>query len=407
MRSSLVAAGLVTAVSVVLDVLPQYRGWVTLARGQEPSGGLQSRLSANGQRLQWSGAIGLGDAERVRRWLDAAPQVQLVELDSPGGRLDEARQIAQALAERGASTRVTGQCVDSCLLLFMAGRTRQLSPQGQLGFQRPVAGSWLPLFRQPVVRQVAEAYRGAGLPEAVIQQAVGGARSVVWMLDSLDIQSAGLVGVPNRPLDVALPFGPTAPLDEYVDALASSRFWRALAVRHPGSLEAAAQRMLAARADGGEGDTLQLAAQSVLLPLWRPLVALTEAPLQQKFAALLADELRALGSSGPPACALLLAGDIGVRRPLPVPLVLREAEWLMDALAETPTAAQPRPLTAIELEVVRRKLGSAAPQALAALQPGPALHRPGCSAATELLDAVASLPIPERRLALRLLAGQP
>ena len=408
-QGSLVLAGLLTATSLVLDVLPQGRNWVLLALGQDPLGGLTSQVSANGQKLQWSGAIGQGDAARVHRWLAAAPQIHLIELDSPGGRLDEARLIAQALTERGASTRVSGLCVDACMVVFMAGRARQLMPQAQLGFRRPTGGSWLPVFAIPIQRQVAASYRDAGLPDRLIARALGGSRSAIWTLDAYDIQADGLLGSANRPLDVAAPFDPAAPLGEYIDAFTTHPIWRAVEARYPGTLGAAAAQMQASRAGtgtgAGDGDTLQLAAQGVLQPLWRSLLMQADVPLRQKFAELLADELRAVRSSGPQACALLLAGDVGVRRQLPAALVLRAAEWLTDALAETQPAGAPRPLSGIEREVMRRTLGSAAPQALANLQPWPKQPKLGCADATALLDAVVRLPIPERRLALRLLAG--
>jgi hypothetical protein len=266
-------------------------------------------------------------------------------------------------------------------------------------------GSSWPVIQRAASQRMAALYREAGLPEALIDRALGGGRSGLWVLDGHDIQRAGLVGVPGRPLDVELAAGLAASLDDDAEALGTHPIWRALDQRFPGTLTAAAQALAAARQAGATGEGLHLAAQTVLQPLWAPLLAQVDAPLREKFVRGHAEALRAARQQGEAACAQVMTGDPAARRQLPLPQRLQEAEWLSDALADATPHAPSRAPTAIEREVLQHALGRGAPAALAGLRPWPAQPPLSCGAAIQLLDKVVGLAVPERRLALRLMAG--
>jgi hypothetical protein len=403
-RAGVVLGGVFSLATLVLHAAPQMPGWLMLAVGHEPLGRLQAQSSPDGRRLQLKGAVGMGDAARVQQWLVAAPAAQLIELDSPGGRLHEARQIAAVLRERKLATRVTGRCEDACMLVFMAGAARQAMPAAQLGFRRAAVGSLNPAFRIAARADVAAAYQQAGLPAPLVERALGGSRSTTWVLDQHDLLASGLIGVPGRPLDVELPPGTDAPIFEYADALRSNPVWQALERRFPGTVAAAALDMQQAHRAGADAETVQITAQAVVRPLWARLPSQVEAPLREKLVRLLIDELRSLEDADPQRCARLLAGDVTVRRQLPLALGLREAEWLTDALAEPPAAATAPGSPGVELEVIRRVLGRGAPAVLSSLRAPGRQARMSCASLTAMLEEVVKLAIPERRLALRLIA---
>jgi hypothetical protein len=210
--------------------------------------------------------------------------------------------------------------------------------------------------------------------------------------------------VPGRPLDVELPSGPDAPVFEYADALRSNPVWQALETRFPGTVAAAAMDMWQASRAGADAETIQLAAQAVVRPLWARLPAQVDAPLREKLVRLLIDELRSLDDADPQRCARLLTGDVTVRRQLPLALVQREAEWLEDAVAEPPLDNTAPGASGAQLEVIRRVLGRGAPAVLASLRAPGRQPQISCASLVALLEEVVKLAIPERRLALRLIA---
>ncbi|WP_011582564.1 MULTISPECIES: hypothetical protein [Chelativorans] len=92
-----------------------------------------------GGTLRASGAIDPGSAARLRAELDARGEyVERVSLNSPGGALDDAIDMARMLRERGISTLVENGaiCASSCPLMLAGGTTRQVEEQAAVGLHQ-------------------------------------------------------------------------------------------------------------------------------------------------------------------------------------------------------------------------------------------------------------------------------
>jgi len=116
---------------------PQINELYKIYRGDEEIGGYAFRVLRDGRELEFSGGITFGAAKDFQRFLDAMPAVQVVHLNSPGGRIAEAGRIGRLLSARKLSTYVVGNCLSACTTVFLSGRERLISPQGRLGFHQP------------------------------------------------------------------------------------------------------------------------------------------------------------------------------------------------------------------------------------------------------------------------------
>lgn len=396
-----VAAGvLAIAVGLVFNFAVHARSHAALASGMDPLGQVTATASPDGRRLRLVGPLGLDDAALVRARLRELPELRLLELDMAGGRMAEAQRVAEAVAALGLQTRVVGACDNACVPVFLAGKSRQLLPEGRLGLHRLAPASMNPLFVALARHQQAALFRGAGLPEAFIAKGMATPPGRLWQPDTDELLTAGLVGVAGRPLDIALPGPAGTPVADYVEALRTHWIWRALDARHGGAMKVAAERMAAARDAGADDDATQVSGQRVIEVLLPGLLANAGPGLWEPFAALLADQLAAAAATTPEACAAVLAGDAMARRSLPAPLQQREAEWLAAALAEPADRGAPRKPTALEREVMSRALGERAVGQLTGFL-GPAQRQRPCAQATALLSAVSALPPAERQLARR------
>ena len=402
-RALLVLWMVALAASTAFSFAPHLAHYVALAMGRDPMGQLQASLTPDGRRLRLDGAIGLGDASRVQQLLQAAPQARLLELRSPGGRVAEARQIADAVRRRGGQTRAVGLCANACVLVFLAGSGRQLMPDSQLALHRVPAPTLNPLLRSLALSEQGAQWRQAGLPAAFILNTLSSPPASPWLPGQDELVAAELVGNPARPLDVPLPAPEGAQAGDYADALASNLVWRALDKRYPGTIATAAAQMSQARAVRADDEATQVAGQAIVQALVPELLLNTGPERRELYLALTADQLGAAGS--PQACRGLLAGDTAVVHAMPAPLAQREAAWLMDVAGEPLRDGAPRRANALELEVVRRSLGDRAPTLLAGLsRPVQATGRgPACEVATALIAEVLRLPPAERKLATRLI----
>jgi hypothetical protein len=380
-----------------------------MARGIDPIGHLAATITPDGRKLQLKGPVGMGDGERVRTLLAGANGLRLIELDSPGGRLKEADLIAAAVRQAGWPTRATGDCESACTLIYLAGSRRQLMPGVRLGFHRASSGTVNPALDALANRLLAQTYREAGLPEHFIVRTLATPPSRMWHPGRDELVAGGLITVPERPLDVELPTAADALAGDFADALRANDTWMAIDKRFPGSVAAAAGRMLQARAGGATPEATQVEAQRVVEAHVPALLARASAETRELYLGVFAAQLGAARGIDAATCAGVLALDAQARRRLPAALVQRESAWLIDAATEIPREGPTRGANALEHEVMRRRLGDRAPALLTDLwQPGVTARTPrDCDKALELIAAVGALPGAERKLATRLMFERP
>jgi hypothetical protein len=396
----------VTVANVVFDVLPELPAQFRMAAGRDPIGSLDIRLAADGRSVVLSGPFGMGASSRFEKTLKNAPQLRRVVLQSPGGRLFEAHQIAGQVRARGLQTRAEGDCASACTLVFIAGQRRSVAPKARLGFHRASVASHNPLHDSMANQRLQGLYEDAGLPPAFIGQVLLTPASRMWFpaLDTL-VAASILPPLSLRPeLDAGL-LPVDAPAERYRDALTDNALWAELEVRQPGLLDAAAQRMQAARARGLALPEVGTEAQAQALSAV-PLLLKSAGPRSlEAYIAMLAAELRAKQGAGDAACQAVLAvavasGPGGAAAPSE-----HLAQWLQQALLEAPEAVTTKPLSPLEIEVLRKELGPDAPERIAVLvgAEGGRKGLRGCAPAIQLLDAMARLRGPQRRLAMRLM----
>lgn len=176
------------------------RGGVTeRVDASEPSGGTDApseftvHVSADHRTLEFSGPIVIGVTERVRAVLDAHPGITTVRLTSPGGRVVEARDLADIIRARGLTTVADGNCASACTVIFMAGRDRLLAPAGSIGFHR---------YRSPdPAQEEAQAnmaidrsiFRRQGVPNWFIDQAFDTPNSGMWRPSLAEMKVANVI----------------------------------------------------------------------------------------------------------------------------------------------------------------------------------------------------------------------
>src|SRR5262245_23841725 len=90
----------------------------------------------DGDRVILSGRISLSDSVAYREATKNAKFSTVVLVNSPGGSIDVAVEIAGDIFERGADTVAAGYCNSACTLIFVAGRNRTMSDAWPAGRTR-------------------------------------------------------------------------------------------------------------------------------------------------------------------------------------------------------------------------------------------------------------------------------
>lgn len=130
--------------------------------------------------LEISGGIGFGLTRQVREQLDAHRGISVVRLESGGGRGLEATRMRELITARGLSTRVSTHCESACTIIFMAGKSRELTKAGKLGFHAPWKDGISLVDPQQSMRKDREALMASGIDTAFLDKAFSTPSQEMW-----------------------------------------------------------------------------------------------------------------------------------------------------------------------------------------------------------------------------------
>jgi hypothetical protein len=110
----------------------------SLAFGTDPLGDdARIDLSRDGRTVAVTGNLTAGTADRLAAVAITAPNLAVIALDSPGGRMFEGQLIARLIHDRGLDTLVENHCASACTIVLIAGRRRTAGPDAAIGFHQP------------------------------------------------------------------------------------------------------------------------------------------------------------------------------------------------------------------------------------------------------------------------------
>jgi len=199
----LLDAGLLAIVVVILV------GFYPMAFDGDPTvPGYAVRVLPGGKSLAIDGGIKYGLAGAMAAELRAHPGIRTIVLQSPGGRLGAAEQVAALIAARGLDTYVASHCESACTRIFVAGRNRLLRQGGRLGFHSGRTDLQLP---EAVVKAMndnfAAHYVAAGVSADFMRRAEAVSPQSIWYPTDAELVAAHVVTrieTPPQPTPVPL-----------------------------------------------------------------------------------------------------------------------------------------------------------------------------------------------------------
>jgi hypothetical protein len=96
----------------------------------------QIRVLSHGTVLELSGSFSWAVPQNFQAVLASAPGVRIVRLESPGGLVLPALQVAAIIQQRGLDTYVGRLCASACTVAFLGGHQRWLASDARLGFHQ-------------------------------------------------------------------------------------------------------------------------------------------------------------------------------------------------------------------------------------------------------------------------------
>jgi hypothetical protein len=381
---------------------PQMREYASIAFDRDSLGKITATLATNGQSLILRGAFGTGSASQVARLLDVAPGVRSIVLDSHGGRLREAEQVAALVRKRALDTYVEGQCLSACTYVFLAGSDRAATPNAQIGFHRPsFAGS----SDERALGAMLAIYRAAGITEAFLARVEATGSHSMWYPTRDELIDNGVInrlslGGESAAMSSTL-FRSKA---ELALIYRSSVLMAAIDKRFPGTLDHAVEAAWSQHQRGALDGDINTAARRIFANVYPKLLATTNDAGLDGFLDLLVKQLKAAKNVSFKACSMYLDGELDVSKALPKEVLEQEIQWALQTLnAPTPPARTPIDQALFEqaLEQIVKKLGSDALNVASepdAYQDQPAVR---CNSLLALYEEVQLQPTATRHAVMR------
>jgi hypothetical protein len=142
-QAAVIIGALGSVSKIVQDGVPQIiESWRIAFQNDPDIPDYSIRVMRDGTEAEIAGGFKYGVADDFVKVLGASPRMQIVHLNSIGGRLGEGRKLFELIRSRGLTTYVSSQCLSACTLAFAGGRERYVREDGVIGFHKSAfAGS--------------------------------------------------------------------------------------------------------------------------------------------------------------------------------------------------------------------------------------------------------------------------
>lgn len=388
--------------------LPQIVDASQFAMGKDPIGDYSLRPLHEGTALEISGPIVFGLTDELEKALAAHPRVTMLQLDSTGGRVVEARRLRDLIRARGLATFTSTNCASACVVAFAAGAERVVGRGGTLGFHR---------YRSPGLDEaeieasmaIDRRYLAAvGAPPSFLDKAFSTPNDQMWRPSIAELKRANIVTSVASPADVARSLvSDRARIESQLSAMpvygALKRYEPQLYGQVVDAMVTGARRGVSIDEVAGRSRRLLGAVATKYLP-----AASDQAIVEATTIA--AQAMRTLQSHSDDECYRYLHPAAGLADLSLLPPGLRERELASTAaIIETGASGEPQPIgddAEGDLRLIQERLAADFGSEASVLSPSrtPEFNTPAaCGAMVALYENAVRLPAPRNAQLLRYL----
>ena len=314
--------------TVATQAVPQFaESWRMAFEGDPDIPAYSMRLMRGNTEAEITGGFKHGLATEAARLFATAPGLKVVHLNSGGGRLGEAMELAKLIRARGLATYTSTSCTSACTIAFAAARERYLKSGAKLGFHRAIfAGT-------ESTEEMRGLLRDAGIEASFADRAVAESANSIWYPSERELADAHvIVAVVDSYRYAASGLGVAPTLDDFKAALRLSPGFAALEVADAQLFEDTADLYQRRYFEGTpEGQIADEIRATKFAPLLRARLVTAPDELLIAYANLMADQFEALGARDARACFVFATRAGSTETVLMLPAELRQRD---EALAE-------------------------------------------------------------------------
>jgi hypothetical protein len=389
------------SVRLVTELGPQMKEFGAIASGRDDLGIVTATVSHDGQTLLLQGALGTGSTAEVIKVLATAPDVRLIMLNSHGGRLREAEQLAKLVRERSLNTYVETQCLSACTYVFLAGADRAATPNAKIGFHQPS----FPGMRSEDagLRNMLDVYRSAGISEGFLDKVRDTSSNSMWYPTRDELIENGVINRVSLGGETAS-WGTLFRTKSDINlAFRQEPLMLAIEQRFPGTLQQVVDAAWQRREQGAIDAEITAELRGIVSAIYPKLLATADDSGLDEFLDLFVDQINAAKLLGAEACSLFLDSKLDASKTLPRELIDRETQWSMRQLQATSAQGRPVPVETFQaaVEPVLAQLTPDQVQVITNPESHASDHALRCESFAAFYEQVGNLPDAERSIVMR------
>jgi len=406
-KFSVVLGGLRIIAYVLNSLAPQLQEYALIAVGHDPLGNVSVQVAADGKSVIVRGALGEGSAAKVTALLDATPAARTVVLNSNGGRLREARDLAQEIQSRDLNTYVQGLCASACTYVFLAGKDRASTPNARIGFHQPSFPGMDPDQQRLMTEQMLNFYKQAGLPSDFVDTIRRTPPEKMWYPSQAEMVRAGVVTRTSLGGEAAIFAASFKTKEELRAALLNDPTWAHINRRFPDTIPNTIKQVWDAKVRGATDAELFGILRSSVSALYPRILLTADAATLDRFLTVMLNEIKAARAVGPKYCVAFLGFNSELKGDpssvLPSDVLKQEREFLSDALTQLPSIDLNPPSEEQKTRALVKAMSSLSKEEADVIA-APTAHtdKPDllCEASYDTYVAISALPPKDRHAAL-------
>jgi hypothetical protein len=153
---------------------------VPLALGMDTTPPYEIRTYHTASELELTGGMPFGTARAIEEIILENPSIQIIHLNSQGGRINEAYKLYEIIETHKLSTYTSADCVSACSLAFLAGQKKYIGLNGRLGFHSMSIAGLGERTIPGINDDVRSTFAQNGLPESFISRALSTPPNDMW-----------------------------------------------------------------------------------------------------------------------------------------------------------------------------------------------------------------------------------
>lgn len=188
----MVVLGAIRIGFATVTLAPAHIETARLAAGFDPMGP-PAEVRIDQDVLLIDGVISLGSARAVEQALSSSRNVRKVSISSQGGRLGEAKQIAEMISNSKMDVVARQNCHSACTIVLLAGEERSIEGGTSVGFHQ-ASYPGLPSSQTSVMNdQLTSALRAKKVDEGFIVRAMEPNPNELWTPTEDEMFDAGVL----------------------------------------------------------------------------------------------------------------------------------------------------------------------------------------------------------------------